>query len=540
MERFYSKIFTTPRKRYSVALGVITIIFASILNGTSSKTFFAQRYFFLGLFIIIAVLIFGRFINLAFNNRRAFFLALLILISIEFFDIVVIHTGFPNLIVVAPASIASLLTITLYFTSEAEERKVCFLSFLMLMLFYPINYLYSFNAPHRFLAYFLASSIGVIIGYFYIKYLDRDFGFNIKEFLKAFLLFWLTTDPIYFEKKLEEIGVRKEGWIRCLSVGDVKLISTSFHPGPLRNIGGVKIVERILEMGKTMYLHSATTHDHNLVSKEEVENVISQINCDGCVIDAMEPYIIEGERFKLIIFPFSKFRLIVVSGKKAIDDLPVEIQEFAEKFGDAWIVDAHNSFEEEFDIKKEDVEEIKGLIEKAMNRDSEIKKLRYAFTKKKVESKNVCGYLALLILDYDGSKYAIVMIDSNNIAKNLRIKIEEYLKEKGYNPVIISTDNHSKTGISPKIGYKPAGDDESDIKAVFDFLNTSIKTIKSGLKSGEIKYSKKSVVAKVMGAKFFDDVERAFLQFGQKALYLFLVIIALQVVTAILLGIVIL
>lgn len=541
MERFYSKIFTTPRKRYSVALGVITIVFASILNGTSSKSFFAQRYFFLGIFIVIAVLILGRFINLAFNNRRAFFLALLILISIEFFDIIVIHAGFPNLIVIAPASIASLLTITFYFTSEAEEKKVCFLSFLMLMLFYPINYFYSFNAPHRLLAYILTSLIGVFIGYFYIKYLDKDFGFNIKEFLKAFLLFWLTTDPTYFEKKLKEIGVKKKGWIRCLSIGDIKLISTSFHPGPLRNIGGVRIVEKILELGKAMYLHSATTHDNNLVSKEEVEKVVSQIDCDGCTIEAMEPYTIEGDKFKLIVFPFSKFKLIVVSGKEAIDDIPAEIQEFAEKFGDAWIVDAHNSFMEEYDIKKDDIEEIKYLIEKAMNRESKVSKLRYAFAKKKIESKNTCGYLALLILDYDGNKYAILMIDSNNIDRSFRIKIEEFLKNEGFYPIIISTDNHSKTGVSPKIGYKPAGDDESDIKAVFDFLeDIDIKSKFKEFKEGEIKYKKKEVVVKVMGTKFFDDVERAFLQFGQKALYLFLFIVVFQVITAILLGIAIL
>ncbi len=539
MERFYSKIFTTPRKRYSVALGVVTIVFASILNGVSSKTFFAQRYFFLGFFIIIAVLILGRFINLAFNNRRAFFLALLILISIEFFDIVVIHAGFPNLIVVAPASIASLLTITFYFTSESGEKKVCFLSFLMLMLFYPINYLYSFNAPHRFVAYFLASSIGVIIGYLYIKYLDRDFGFNIKEFLKAFLLFWLTTNPAYFEKKLKKISVKKMGWIRCLTIGDVKLISTSFHPGPLRNIGGAKIVEKILERGKTMYLHSATTHDNNLVSKEEVERVVSQIDCDGCVVEAKMPYIIEGSKFKLIVFPFSEFNLIIISGKEKIDDLPSEIQEFAEEFGDAWIVDAHNSFEGEYEIKEEDVKEIKGLIKKAMEKSSKLSNLEFGFAKKRVESKNICGYLALLLLDYEGNRYAILMIDSNNINKNFRIKIEEYLWEKNYYPIVVSTDNHSKTGVSPKIGYKPAGDDDSDVKAVFDFLDFSLKSIKE-LKSGEIRYNKKDVVAKVMGAKFFDDLEKAFLQFGQKALYLFILIVFLQAITAILLGIVIL
>ena len=538
IERFYSKIFTTPKKRYSVALGITTIVLASILNGISSKAFFAQRYFFLALFIILAIVIFGKAIHLAFNDRRAFFLALLILIFIEIFDMLVIHLKHPNLIILAPTSMASLITITMYFTSESDEKRVCFLSFLMLMMFYPINYFYSFNAPHRLVAYLLSSFLGVTTGYLFIKYLNKDVGFNVKEFLKAFLLFWLTTNPHYFERKLEKIGVEKNGWVRCLRIGDTKLISTSFHPGPIRNIGGAKIVERILEKGNTIYLHSATTHANNLVSEKEVEKVVSSIKCNGKRIDPMEPYIIEGEKYKLIVFPFKDFKLIVVSGKNEIDDLPEEIQSFAEKFGDVLIVDAHNSFEKEFEIEREDVEEIKSLIKRAAERRGMPTNLKYVFFKEKINSKNICGYIALLLLKCK-SKYAILMIDSNNIKREFRAKIEDYIKAKGYYPVVISTDNHSKTGVSPKIGYKPAGDDESDVKSVFKFLESKLN-LKFEFRDAEISYSKKEVVAKVMGEKFFEDVEKAFLSLGQKALYLFAFIILIQILVTILLGLTIL
>ena len=539
MEKFYSKLFTTPKKRYSVSLGIVTILFASILNGISSKTFFAQRYFFLGLFIILALLILGRFMRLAFNERRVFFLALLILISIEVFDIIVIHMGIPSLVIIAPASTASLLTITFYFTSESDEKKVCFFTILMLMLFYPVNYLYSFNVPHRFLAYLISSVVGVVIGYAYIKYLDKDFGFNVKEFLKAFLLFWLTTNPTYFEKKLEKIGVTKNGWVRCLKIGDAKIISTSFHPGPIRNVGGANLVNRILKISNAMFLHSATTHENNLVSMQEVEKVVSKIDCNGIAIKPMEPYTIEGKNFKLTVFPFTEFKLIIVSGKNAIDDLPSDIQDFAENFGDVLVVDAHNSFKEEFEVNESDIEEIKSLIEDAMKKDCESSNLAYCFFKEKVDSKNICGYVALLLLKYDRGNYAILMIDSNNINKNFRVEIESYLSARGYTPVVVSTDNHSKTGVSPKIGYKPAGDDESDSKAVFEFLNSKFGS-KLSFKQSNVEYNKKRVVAKVMGQKFFKNVEKAFLELGQKALYLFALTVISQILVSILLGVTIL
>ncbi|MFP3947080.1 MAG: hypothetical protein ACLFVI_09285, partial [Archaeoglobaceae archaeon] len=57
MERFYSKMFTTPEKRISVTIGLVTITLASIINGITSEVFFAQRYFFIGLFVIICFLI---------------------------------------------------------------------------------------------------------------------------------------------------------------------------------------------------------------------------------------------------------------------------------------------------------------------------------------------------------------------------------------------------------------------------------------------------------------------------------------------------
>ncbi|MCD6146637.1 MAG: DUF2070 family protein [Thermoplasmata archaeon] len=538
-ERVYSKVFTIPKKRISVTLGIITIVFASLQYGLA-REFFARRYIALGLILIILILILGRTIKLAFNGRRTFFLALLILISIEIFDFIAFHFGTPYLISLTPALISSFLTIILYFLSEANEDRVYAVSLIMILLIYPFNYRYSFDAPSRLdfyiltLTYIFIASVGVFLGYLYIRFLDRDFGFNLKDLLRSFTLFWLTSNPAYVEKELDGTGMIKEGWIRCLSIGNVKIISDSFHPGPFGNVGGAKLVKRILDMGNTMYLHSASTHGENIVSGEEAEKLMDSITCNCKELRAMKPYEVESKKFKITVFPFDNFRLMIVSGKNAIDDIPPEVQEFADKFGDILVCDAHNSYKKGYDVTPDEVEEIKSLIEKATGIETEESTVMYSFSKRKVDTTNICRYLALLILDYEGEKYAVFMIDSNNIEKTFRLRVERFLEDKKVKAIVISPDDHAKTGILPKLGYEPAGADKSDVRAVFDFLKEiDFKNVKE---KGKISYCKKDVKAKVIGSAFFENLERAVIQMGGKAMFLFFLIIFLQLTIAVILG----
>jgi len=538
-ERVYSKVFTIPKKRISVTLGIVTIVFASLQYGLA-REFFARRYIALGLILIILILILGRTIKLAFNSRRTFFLALLILISIEIFDFIAFHFGTPYLISLTPALISSFLTIILYFLSEANEDRVYAVSLIMILLIYPFNYRYSFDAPSRLdfyiltLTYIFIASVGVFLGYLYIRFLDRDFGFNLKDLLRSFTLFWLTSNPAYVEKELDGTGMIKEGWIRCLSIGNVKIISDSFHPGPFGNVGGAKLVKRILDMGNTMYLHSASTHGENIVSGEEAEKLMDSITCNCKELRAMKPYEVESKKFKITVFPFDNFRLMIVSGKNAIDDIPPEVQEFADKFGDILVCDAHNSYKKGYDVTPDEVEEIKSLIEKATGIETEESTVMYSFSKRKVDTTNICRYLALLILDYEGEKYAVFMIDSNNIEKTFRLRVERFLEDKKVKAIVISPDDHAKTGILPKLGYEPAGADKSDVRAVFDFLKEiDFKNVKE---KGKISYCKKDVKAKVIGSAFFENLERAVIQMGGKGMFLFFLIIFLQLTIAVILS----
>lgn len=540
-ERLYSKIFTIPKKRISVTLGVVTIALASLLHG-SYRPFFAQRYFFLGLLFIVLILAVGRTINLAFNGRRVFFLAFLLLLFIEVVDFIACSLGFRHLVALTPAVISSFLTIILYFSSEADEWSVYLVSLGMVLLLYPFSYLsydlslapsIPFGMLELSAGYGFIALAGVGAGHAYLSFLDTDQGFNVKSFFRAFLLFWLTHNPRYFEDRLNEVATRMQGWVRCLSIGDVRLIANAFHPGPLRNVGGARLVHRVLEQPGAMYLHSASTHDRNLVSGADVDEVIQNISCGDRELQAHHPFSIDGDEFTVTAFPFDAFTLMVVSGIQAIDDLPPEVQEYADNLGEILIVDAHNAYRKDYDVTPAQVEEIKSLIRRAAGIETEPVPLACSFRKKAVTTENICGYLALLMLDYDGDRYALFMLDANNIDLSFRHELEAFFRERDIHPVVVSTDNHTKTGMPPALEYQPAGAHSSDISAVFAFLEESDLATKA---ASTIRYGKQPVAVNVIGGHFFDDLEATVRTVGRQAVALFFVVISLQFLLAMLTG----
>ncbi len=533
MERFYSKLFSTPKELVSTVVTAISIVLASFLNG--SESFFGTRYLLLGLICLAILLVYRKFLGMAINKKRLLFFVMVILIFIEVFDAVSVHILSKDLVVLAPASITALLTVTFYFISEASELKSALASFLLSVILYPISYVFSFQAPHRTLGYVLTSLIGSVLGYHFLRYLDRDFEFfNVKRFLKAFLLFWLTCDAEYFERELRRVGVKFRGWVKCLRIGRARLITTSFHPGPMRNIGGAKLVGKILsEFENSMYLHTAVGHELNPVDEENVERIVSAVRCDGLRLKAERPFEIEGEHYVLKVFPFGKVRLMILLGKEVTDDLPYELNETVGR--NVMLVEAHSAYGKEFEVGEEHVRDAKELIKRALNVKTEEIELQYFFWKERLKSENLCGYVSTLVLDYGGERHAIIMLDGNNVSLDFRREIEKFCRMKGVKATVISTDNHSKTGISPKIGYKPVGADESDRKAVFNFLERVFSNLKFE-KCENILYGYNDVEAVVMGKRFFELVELAFRSVGEKAIYLFFAMIAFQFAVAFLLG----
>jgi putative membrane protein len=503
IESLHSKTFTTPNLATSLVLIVAILLI--------SYPIFRFKLVYSCVVAFILLALYKPLLKMHMNFKRIAFFVAFLLLSILLLD--AITYALRNRCASA-VFLSFILLIVLYFASERDIKVVI-----------PLSVLFSTAITSLSAINLVSSLIGVLIGLIYLKYVDKDIrGFNVREYFKAFLLSWLSNSPRYFEDVLKKKATTFRGWVKCIAFGDVKLVSTSFHPGPMRNIGGARLVEKVISLGNAIYLHSPTGHELNPVSFEEVVKIVGAVKCSDVTLKPMKPFDLESDNYILRVFPFDRVRLMFFIGKNCLDDLPYELNEYAEKFGEAIVVDSHNAHCRDF---KPRLDELRSLIRRAFEVRTDYCNVEYYYKSYPVETETICGVVEVLLLKYHKQKHLILMIDGNNIDLNFRKRIEEFCRKWGYIATVISTDNHSKTGIQAKIGYKPIGLDEKD-EVVFKLLEDCFKSAE--FRSCEITYSKRFVDVRVTGRDFCVFVSEVG-SFGFKALRLFL---ALLVSTALL------
>ncbi|TDA29348.1 MAG: hypothetical protein DSO00_04420, partial [Archaeoglobi archaeon] len=356
--------------------------------------------------------------------------------------------------------------------------------------------------------------------YLFLKLMEvRIKNSTMREFAERFVKFWLTEEAKYAEEILLRNSEEFEGRVKCLRMNDFRLVSTDFHPGPFRNVGGARLVN-LFDLPNTVYIHSPTFHGRDPVSEEDVLRIREALSCNGVELKPMRPFELESENFRIYCLPFDKKRLIFVSGKERIDDFIVESENF--------VVDCHNA---NFfgDLEAEEVREIEQLVRKAEVMHSEPSdNVKGAFVKISAETDSISRYVSAVLLDYGSLKYAIVVFDSNNVEPQFREMVERRFSELGFTAIVCSTDNHSKTGIRVKESYRPAGGSKRD-KELFEQLLEACK--KAEFESVDFRYSESLVRAKVLGS-LGDEIEKLSGRAG-KYVYLFFVFIFLSWLLAI-------
>ncbi len=452
-ERLYKKLFKIPEEKKLIPVFLVLLAILSILE--FSTLFFTAL-------VLGTIFASKKLIGLNFNLKRTVFLALLIILL-----------GFISLKAFRSFSGAYFLFLAvLYFCSERGFIPSAISSSVPFLILDPSS------------AFVLA--ISALTFFLYLRFLNFGLDLNLRDYVKGFVKFWLTDDPRLLEKVLSKDSETFEGRVRCLRIGNAKLISTDFHPGPFRNLGGSKLVE-LLDFPNSVYLHSPSAHTRDPTTEEDVLAIKNSLDCNGEKIDAMKPFEIEGKNFKVFCFPFDKIRLIFVSGKRRIDDFIVESENF--------VVDCHNAnFQGELSF--EEIEEIKELVKRAEKIESEKAILKSGFVKTEFSSDSIVRYLAAVILDYGEDKFAIVVFDSNNVELDFREKVEKMFSQFGYKAIVCSTDNHRKTGAKVRESYKPAGSCLEDYEAVEKLLN-SCKNLE--LAEVDLSYSERRVKIRVLG-----------------------------------------
>ncbi|MCS7143696.1 MAG: DUF2070 family protein [Archaeoglobaceae archaeon] len=357
--------------------------------------------------------------------------------------------------------------------------------------------------------------LSAFLFYIYLRFMNVRIGnSSMREFVESFVKFWLTNEPRYAEEILIKNSDIFEGRVKCLRLNDFKLISTDFHPGPFRNVGGAKLVD-LLESPNSVYLHSPSSHDRNPVSEEDLIRIRDALRCEGVELAPMKPFELESENFRVFCFPFDKIKLIFVSGKRRLDDFILDSKNF--------VVDCHNA---NFfgDLETEEVREIETVVRKAENIISEpLSAVKGSFLKISAETESISKYISAILLDYGFSKYAIIVFNSNNIDPDFRELVERRFRELGFRAIVCSTDNHSKTGLKVKESYKPAGGCKDD----FEFLEKLVEKTKTvEFETLSLRYGESLVRVRILGS-VREKIENLAGRAG-KYIYLFFILIFLS------------
>ena len=481
------KLFTLPNEGYlAVIYSVISLIF--VLYSFSAFIF---------LTIITLTIVFSiKLLRLKFTPRRVLFLSLLTTIL-----------GMSSFVISGSFSGSFFLFLAvMHFCSERGFIPAAAVSSIPYLILEP------------------GSIVSILISsalfYLFLKLMEvRIKNSTMREFAERFVKFWLTEEAKYAEEILLRNSEEFEGRVKCLRMNDFRLVSTDFHPGPFRDVGGARLVN-LFDLPNTVYIHSPTFHGRDPVSEEDVLRIREALSCDGIELKPMRPFELESENFRVYCLPFDKKRLIFVSGKERIDDFIVESENF--------VVDCHNA---NFfgDLEAEEVREIEQLVRKAEVMHSEpSNNVKGAFVKISAETDSISRYVSAVLLDYGSLKYAIVVFDSNNVEPQFREMVERRFSELGFTAIVCSTDNHSKTGIRVKESYRPAGGSKRD-KELFEQLLEACK--KAEFESVDFRYSESLVRAKVLGS-LGDEIEKLSGRAG-KYVYLFFVFIFLSWLLAI-------
>lgn len=480
------KLFVLPNARI-LTVPYVLLAFSSFLIDLKALLFFIT------LTVTIACSI--KLLKLRFNIRRLLFLSILVsLLSFFSFSIFDSFSG----------SFFLLLAV-IYFCSERGLVASALVSAIPFLILEPQSLPIILLSATFFLLYLQILSVKVK-------------NSTLREFVESFVKFWLTNNSKYAEETLKRNSELFKGRVRCLTINNFRLISTDFHPGPFRNVGGAKLIN-FLDSQNSAYLHSPTSHERDPVSEEDLRAIRDALSCNGIEMMPGEPFELESDNFKVFCFPFDKMRLIFVSGKRKIDDFLLDSKNF--------VVDCHNAnfFGE---LNESEIAEIRELVRRAEKAKFEPARLvKGSCMKINARSESISNYISAILFDYSSVKFAIVIFDSNNVDVSFRELVERKFGELGFKAIICSTDNHSNTGLRVKESYKPAGACEEDYK----FLDLLLEKVRNAeFENLFFRYAESRVEARIIGGTL-KEIEVLANRSG-KYVYLFFIFVFLSFLLA--------
>ena len=377
-----------------------------------------------------------------------------------------------------------------------------------------------------------AFSIGIMIPLATMTYLillNKTGGDILKNspvrLLQAFLQAWVSERPKLFEELFDKISLEKDVSTKILEfktkTNRSVLIVPEVHPGPFHPIGSSNLPFDLWKWFSNkkyqpLVFHGISGHEHNLPSKNALENYLSSMENFQDVSEGnlcTEAVSVNVGKATVTGFGIGDHALIMITlSPHGMEDFPIFVREKINKlalgvgFNGLILIDSHNS--QGSNPMMEDC----GNVIEASNRL--LRKIRflpqfpfevgYAHSSQldllMGEDIGPAG-IGMILLKINGKTYEILGVDANNMVLGLR---EKLMVKSSLIEICTSDTHYNASKVMNKLGYSPLGSisSEEDISSVINKLERRAKqSLEKGIFS--IKYNTARV--RVLGSALLDD-----------------------------------
>ena len=336
--------------------------------------------------------------------------------------------------------------------------------------------------PNHFLLLAVTCGIYAVAVFGFLHVVDRPWrrslGVSMLDFLRGFVGY-VAEDSPELEAFFEELGEDAVVPVSLLvfrrpdGTEKARFVLPMIHPGPMGEIGGGNLPERVATSAEGLAFapHATAGHDFNLVTEREVDSVLdavdraeSRLRFDGAAtpsvrVDSGEASLL-GQRFG------SSALLVSTFAPGAADDvqfgvgMPARLAARASGLDDVLLVDAHNcnvgldvdeiphvapGSERAFDLL--DAAETAG--ERLVGAGEAPLSLGVAWDTTPWEPHEGIGPLGVRVgvVDAGGQTTAYVLVDGNNMVPGLRRRLLDRLRERVDAAEVMTTDTHIVTTV---------------------------------------------------------------------------------------------
>ena len=309
-------------------------------------------------------------------------------------------------------------------------------------------------------------------------------GFSSVRLFQAFMKAWANDDSSDLERIIDahasKTTVSSKVFKFARQTGDVYAVLPGVHPGPFYPVGSYNlpglISNSFQEIGGVLTLHRPGGHENNLTTNEGAKRYAADLKALAEETRATQTPAIRGPIAAKIgkatasAFAFGDDLLLTVSfAPYGSDDMDPgaerQLAAAAAQSGlDLSLIDAHNSIDggrEEPDLGDQGWSR---LIKDTAEAAPSAFRLGYAHSKGTDFPRSpdiTTNGIALLLLEVDKTKWALVLADANNAIPSLRKEAADALDAEGYKLLEFCTsDSHdlAARGLTVERGYRALGE----------------------------------------------------------------------------------